>query len=1632
MNKLKTLISENWNVGAKLGLSFGVLILIVSCVGWFGLRQIGRDEAHLEKIIDVRWGKVELSREAQTYSNLNSRMTLQVFLGEEGRNIDSQIVAISANSERISSLIDTLRSKVTSADEGRLLDDIEAKRSPYVESYRRALRTLAVHKQPVEARVIMLEEAMPRLVEYHKAWDSYVAYQGHQMDLARDEEHTSYAVARLVSILLISLAIMFAAAIAVVVTSNTSRDVAQRKRAEAALQTAHNQLETKVRERTSELAAANEDLQREVTERKLVEAALRNSELRHRQIVDCASDTIYRISTNGHFTFINPSAAALVKRSVEECEGLHFLELVREDCRNQASDFYRQQIAEKIPVTYFEFPAVAKDESEVWIGQNVQLVIEGGKVVELQGIARDITTRKEIERQLLESEQRYRLLFEANPLPMWVYDVESLEFLAVNNAAVNHYGFSREEFLAMTIKDIRPQEDVPTLLESLSNVTDGLKEAGTWRHLKKDGTIIDVETTPHTLDFAGRPARIVLAVDITERKRAEEALSREQYLMRALMGNIPDAIFFKDPQGRFLRVNKALATKHKHASTEEAVGKTDFDFFLKESAQTRYDQEQEIIRSGQPLVDVEEEELWPDRLPTWTSTTKMPLRDEQDQIVGTFGVSRDITERKRAEKERSRLVAILESTPDFVATADVDGHVLYINRAGRKMLGIGEEEDITGMRISDAHPQWALEVVQSELFPTILKEGIWSGETAFLSRDGREIPISQVALAHRTPEGETEFLSTVARDITERKHAESEILLQKARFQQLFENAPMGILRVDQNDIVLDANKEFEAIFQFSLSEMRGRPINEIVLSKAQREEGTALSARALQGEIIDQETVRQRKDGTLIPVHIYGVPIVVNQKLVGVFAIYVDLSERKRLEEERQAVFEIIQGAIFTSDLGDLFKLIHKSISSLLYAENCFLALHDPATDLMHYEFWIDKFDPCPEPRLVGKGFGSYILRTGQPMLLDRELTEEFVRRGEVEKSGTASASWLGVPLRTLSRTIGVLVVQHYEDEHIYSQSDLEFLTSVGSQIALAIERKQAEQALQEANKRALTEYERLIERIASLGQTLGSARDLTIIFRALRDFAAASVPCDGLLVSLYEREKQARRVIYCWTDNEELNLKNVIEVPVGEGITGKAIRSGNVIIDNNFKPLVGAKGKPVLLGERADDSIPRSALIAPMTVMGRTVGCVEVQSHQIGAYVQEHATAMRMAANLTANAVENVTLIEREQAQEEQLRQAQKMESIGTLAGGIAHDFNNLMTAVTGYSDLALRSLTGDNSLRSKIEEIKKAGERAAALTRQLLAFSRKQMLQPKVLDLNTVVTGMAQMLPRLIGEHIDLRFRLGDSLGQVKADPGQIEQVVMNLAVNARDAMPEGGVLTIKTENVQLTGKFGHRDLSVEPGQYVMMDVSDTGSGMDTETQSHIFEPFFTTKEVGKGTGLGLSTVYGIVKQSGGSLWVYSEVGKGTNFKICLPRVDVLVESAEIVCKTEDAPRGQETVLLVEDEDVVRNLSKEILETYGYSVLVASNGREGLRVGSEFRGAIDLVITDVIMPQMSGREMAEGLRTIRPDTRVLFMSGFTDDAIVNHGAVDEKVFFIQKPFSPEALATKAREVLDQMASA
>lgn len=378
-----------------------------------------------------------------------------------------------------------------------------------------------------------------------------------------------------------------------------------------------------------------------------------------------------------------------------------------------------------------------------------------------------------------------------------------------------------------------------------------------------------------------------------------------------------------------------------------------------------------------------------------------------------------------------------------------------------------------------------------------------------------------------------------------------------------------------------------------------------------------------------------------------------------------------------------------------------------------------------------------------------------------------------------------------------------------------------------------------------------------------------------------------------------------------------------------------------------------------------------------------------------------------------------------EEQLFQSQKMEAIGRLAGGIAHDFNNLLTAIIGYTDIIAKDAEVKDKHRSYIDEIKKSAERAATLTQQLLAFSRKQIMQPKVLNLNTMLKNTKNMLQRMIGEDITFRLQTKTPIGMIKVDPGKIEQVVINLAVNARDAMPNGGILEVKTKNIFLDHAFCEMHNGANPGNYVLFSVHDTGKGIDNETMKHIFEPFFTTKEIGKGTGLGLATVYGIVRQSGGYIDIQSQEGAGTTVAIYLPRVDEVPETVEKHESKVEAGKN-ETILFVEDDDMVRSMVIAVLEQFGYNVIEAENGSEALKLCEQEDG-IHLMITDVVMPGTSGPDLVRQISTIQPEMKVLYISGYADDTILHHGVLDENTPFLQKPFTPQKLALKVQELLE-----
>jgi len=577
---------------------------------------------------------------------------------------------------------------------------------------------------------------------------------------------------------------------------------------------------------------------------------------------------------------------------------------------------------------------------------------------------------------------------------------------------------------------------------------------------------------------------------------------------------------------------------------------------------------------------------------------------------------------------------------------------------------------------------------------------------------------------------------------------------------------------------------------------------------------------------------------------------------------------------------------------------------------------------------------------------------------------------------------SFLGAPLEPGDRVYGWIYVADKLASLEFTEEDSRILTALAAKVALAFENAERFRTIQEHARQLETEIE---ER--------KRAEDR---FRVMVETAPTGIVIADERGRIAEVNAQALQMF--GYDRGEL-IGEAIEILLPERLRSshQGHRSGYT-----KEPRVRPMGVGMELPARRKDGTEFPAEIS------------------LGPLVTKEGV-------LVSSAIVDIT---GRKKMEGQLRQSQRMEAIGKLAGGVAHDFNNLLAVILGSADVVLDKLPADHPSRRNLELIRQAGSSAADLTRQLLAFSRQQMLQPRLLDLKDVLKRTQMLLARLIGENIQFTISLEPSLGQVKADPGQIEQVLLNLAVNARDAMPQGGRLRIEARNVELDDSYKDAHQPVIPGRYVMLAIEDTGSGMDRDTQSRIFDPFFTTKELGKGTGLGLATVYGIVKQSAGYIWVYSELSKGTIFKVYLPRVD---ESTQPVEQKEPDPlisRGCETILLVEDSDSLRELAQEYLESVGYSVLEAASGKEALQQARDFHGTIHLLLTDVVMPEMSGPELASQMVSLRPGIKVIFTSGYTDDTVARQGVLDPGVTFIQKPYRPKALARKIREVLGEPA--
>lgn len=929
-----------------------------------------------------------------------------------------------------------------------------------------------------------------------------------------------------------------------------------------------------------------------------------------------------------------------------------------------------------------------------------------------------------------------------------------------------------------------------------------------------------------------------------------------------------------------------------------------------------------------------------------------------------LAVIQDVTARRLAERQivehAAFLRALTENNPTAIVAIDTKRRVQMCNPAFQHLFGYRLDE-VRGRTLESVVSAPGHEAETVGLVEDIARGGSICLKAKRRRRDGQMIDV-RITGVPLVVNGEPQGCFGIYEDITDRSRAESAQHHAEERYRRIFENAIEGFFESTPAGKFLTVNPAMARIAGYSSPAEMIAEIHDIgkqlYVDPSIREE----VKRQLEqnGELNGFECQMPRKDGTNIWISLNARALRdASGKIVSHDGTAEDITDRKFAELRRQVSTEIIHALSATDNLDELLAMIHGAISKALDADNCFVALHDPASGLFNFEFFRDQFDPPPAPQELGRGCAAYIFRTGKAELIPPQRFRELASLGEVELEGTPSRSWLGVPLRTPSETIGVLVVQSYERHNAYTEQDLEFLASVGGQIAFAIERKRAEARMRESEARLRV----LIEQLPAVVWSV----DMNLRFTSSLGAGLA-----------------------------RLGLKP-------DEVVGMSLAEFFETSDSSFMPIAAHRravaGEPVTFHVDWKD--------------GSYACHVEPLRDSDG----EVCGAICMALDVTDR-----------KRLEEQFRQAQKMEAVGRLAGGIAHDFNNLLMVIQGYADLMAERLPAGDPLRRSAEQIQTAARRATSLTQQLLAFSRKQMLAPKVLNIHSVVNDMEKILRRLIGEDIELRTSTESDLWLVKADRSQIEQVIMNLAVNARDAMPRGGRLMLETANVELDQSSAQPPAVLTAGKYVMLAVTDNGCGMDAATQAHIFEPFYTTKEKGKGTGLGLATVYGIVKQSGGYIWVYTEPGEGTTFKIYLPKIEEEVP-ADIFDRRLDSrasPRGSEVILLVEDERGVRELARQYLEMSGYTVLEAEDGHTALELSAMHAGPIHLLMTDVVMPGISGRELADRICRSRPGIKVLYMSGYTDQAVVHHGILESDAVLLQKPFNMASLASKLREIL------
>jgi len=1029
--------------------------------------------------------------------------------------------------------------------------------------------------------------------------------------------------------------------------------------------------------------------------------------------------------------------------------------------------------------------------------------------------------------------------------------------------------------------------------------------------------------------------------------------------------------------------------------------------------------------------------------------------------------------------------------PDAIIVVNQAGKIVTVNDQTEKLFGYSPQE-LYGQSVEMLLPErfhGAYGKGRADYVASQHVRPMGTGPELYgLRKDGTEFPVDVALSPLESAEGT--LMIVAVRDVTERKRAEKELLYSKRFAENILATVPSGLLVISEKSEVLSVNRSFCELFNVKRQQVVGQNVDTVLQTIGLSQECRDAIAARVPFRNLECSCSIPGKGELTLNLTLSGIRLAEEEEEEEeeVLLVIDDITERKRAELQRQVISEIIQGVTMTANLDELMQLIHRALKKVIYAENYFIALYDYDTGLFSFPYFVDKFDMAPPRQALEKSCTAYVFRTGRPMLITEELFQQLIERGEVELIGTPSPSWLGVPLRTPSEVIGVQVVQHYEDEHVYTEHDVEFFASVGNQVALAIERKRAEEEM-----RRRKEY---------LETLMDSSMDLIFTVRKDGTFNFANKRLTDILGYTFEEIKDRQFWEFIPSEMHAFMQDRWLEIQKGIGGTyeTKVIKKGGSVVDClvSHSKLEGQDEYLVILKDiserkRTEETLHRSLSLLTATLESTADGILVVDTEgKIVSFNQKFVDMWHIPASVIESRDDNQALafvldqlkepdaflkkvrelyaqpeaegndilefkdgrvferysqpqklagttvgrvwsfrdITERLKLEEQLRQAQKMESLGTLASGIAHDFNNILGIILGYTSVLEQATTQPEKLRRSVEAISKAVQRGAELVKQLLTFARKSDVVIESVNVNDVVEELFHMLretfPKMISFSMQLESAEG-GLPSIQADRGQLYQALLNLCVNARDAMPSGGTLSITTATIQ-GAKLRERFPGATAEEYVAISVADTGIGIDRTRLSRIFEPFFTTKEVGKGVGLGLAVVYGIVQTHQGFIDVESEVGRGTTFRLYFPVSKRGLEAERRgVTEGVEVPGGTETILVVEDEELLLELVQSLLESKGYKVLKAKDGVEAVKQYAEHKEEIAVVLIDMGLPKLGGHEVFLHLQALNPGVKVILASGFIDPSLSSEMYKAGAKHFIQKPYSPDEVLRTVRQVID-----